>query len=573
MPFAAGIEVIDMLTMRTLVLAVIALVAALTVGCGGDDESAAFMTVRDDDLRRSLGMGVAGPAGAAGPVMKEVVVEREVIKEVPVEAVKRVPVAVIAQEVVEREVVKEVEAADPGRAGWSLVTLDASSEQSSGEQATLVAQRRIIVRTVEMALEVPDVAESVDAVGEMTVELGGWVVSSDRSRRHRGSVSVRVPAERLDEAIERLRGMASEVNSEVSTSRDVTDEYIDTTARLTNLEATESALITLLGKAGEVDDLLKVQQELTRVQEQMEVLQGRIKFLEQTSAYSLINVTLELEAVEMAVDAGPGKTISVGQVARFRASFMPPEGIEEFQYKWDFGDGSDPLYGTRTAPSLEQGTRFTATVNHVYFDDLDSPFIAEIEVTGTGDAGVAKGTKTVLVTVTEVPTIEVFAGDNKVVEEGDAVELSGSFTRPEGLSDLTYEWDFGDGAAPATGSLAAGVTNALATHEYADHRPFPYTATLTIRAESEAGQVEASSAIQVYVRESEGWVIAGWSVGDQGKTAVRSLSAVVLGLGTVLIWLAIFSPVWIAIAIIVVVVWRRVRRRTRSSQESGAEQV
>ena len=282
-----------MLTTRALVLAVLAVAAALAVGCGGGAESVVFETAGDDAdrwLRAPLAAGVAGPTGAAGPVLEKVVVEREVIREVPVELV------------VEKEVVKEVEVAgetvlkqatlaDPGRPGWSLVTLDAPSDQSSGEQATLVAQRRIIVRTVEMALEVPDVAESVDAVGDMTEELGGWVVSSDRSRRHRGAVSVRVPAERLDEAIERLRGMASEVNAEVSTSRDVTDEYIDTTGRLKNLKATESALIALLGRTGEVDDLLKVQQELTRVLEQMELLQGRIKFLEQTSAYSLINVT------------------------------------------------------------------------------------------------------------------------------------------------------------------------------------------------------------------------------------------------------------------------------------------
>ena len=554
-----------MLTMRALFLAVLAVVAALAVGCGGADESAASVTAE-------YGFGPAGAAGSSGQVVKEVPVEVVVEREVIVE--KEVPVEVVG-EAVERAVLKEATVAGPAGAagGWSLVTLDAASDQATGEQATLVAQRRIIVRTVEMALEVPDVAESVDAIGDMTKELGGWVVSSDRSRRHRGAVSVRVPAERLDQAIERLRGMASEVNAEVSTSRDVTDEYIDTTARLTNLEATESALIALLGKTGEVDDLLKVQQELTRVLEQIELLQGRIKFLEQTSAYSLINVTLELEAVEMPVDAGPGKTVSVGQAARFRASFRPPEGIEDFQYKWDFGDGSDPVFGSRTAPALEAGTRFTATVNHVYSDDRDSPFIAEIEITGTGDAGVAKGTRTVLVTVSEIPTIEVFAGDHRSVEEGEPVELSGSFTRPEGLSDLTYEWDFGDGTAPATSSLAAGVTNALATHEYADHRPFPYTATLTIRAQSEAGQVEASSAIQVFVRESEGWVIAGWSVGDQGKTAVRSLSAVVLGLGTVLIWVAIFSPVWIAIVVIAVVVIRSVRRRTRSPQERGAEQV
>ena len=560
-----------MLTTRALVLAIIAVAAALAVGCGSSNESVVFETARDDAGVLAF-RAVPGPAGAAGPVLEKVVVEREVIKEVPVELVVEKEV-VKELEVAGETVLKEVTLADPERPSWSLVTLDAPSDQSSGEQATLVAQRRIIVRTVEMALEVPDVAESVDAIGDMTEELGGWVVSSDRSRRHRGAISVRVPAERLDQAIERLRGMASEVNAEVSTSRDVTDEYIDTTARLTNLEATESALVALLEKAGEVDDLLKVQQELTRVQGQIEQLQGRIKFLEQTSAYSLINVTLELEAVEMPVDAGPEKTLSVGQVVRFRASFRPPDGIEEFQYKWDFGDGSDPVFGARTAPALERGTRFTATVNHVYSDDRDSPFIAEIEVTGTGDAGVAKGTKTVIVTVTEIPAIEVFAGDHRSAEEGEPVELSGSFTRPEGLSDLTYEWDFGDGTAPATGSLAAGVTNALATHEYADHRPFPYTATLTIQAQSEAGQVEASSAIQVFVRESEGWVIAGWSVGDQGKTAVRSLSAVVLGLGTVLIWVAIFSPVWIAIAVIAVVVIRSVRRRTRSSRESGAEQV
>ena len=357
-----------MLTMRVLFLAVIAVAAALAVGCGGSgDESVVFETAED-------GLAVAaGPAGAPGPVLERIVVEKEVVRAVPVEVMKEVEV----EKVVERVVSEEVKLAAPERPGWSLVTLDAPSDQTAGEQGTLVAQRRIIVRTVEMALEVPDVAESVDAVGDMADELGGWVVSSDRSRRHRGSISVRVPAERLDQAIERLRGMASEVNVEVSTSRDVTDEYIDTTARLTNLKATESALIALLEKAGEVDDLLKVQQELTRVQEQIEQLQGRIKFLEQTSAYSLINVTLELEAVEMPVDAGPGKTLSVGQVARFRASFSPPEGIEEFQYKWDFGDGSDPVFGARTAPALERGTRFTATVNHVYSDDRDSPFIAE----------------------------------------------------------------------------------------------------------------------------------------------------------------------------------------------------
>ena len=555
---AAPTEVMEMSDMRALVLAAIGLIVLLAAACGGADEATAFLEAGDGRMVRG----------------QTVVVEKEVIREVPVEMM------------VEREVIKEVEvpgetvvvekaavavagpAGAAGPAGWQLVTLDTSSE-TEGQQADLVAQRRIIVRTVDMALEVPDVAGSVDAIGDMAEELGGWVVSSDRSRKHRGAISVRVLAKELDQAVERLRAMASEVNFEVSTSRDVTDEFVDTTARLTNLKATEAALISLLERAGDVEDLLKVQQELTRVQEEMERLQGRIKFLEQTSAYSLINVSLELAPMDMAVDPGPPKTFSVGQVARFRASFRPPEGIDEFRFTWDFGDGSEPVSGRRTAPALEEGTRFTATVNHVYSDDRDSPFIAEVEVTGTGDAGVARGIRTVVVTVTEVPTIEVFAGDNRDVEEGETVELSGSFTRPEGLRDLSFEWDFGDGTLPATGGLAAGVTNAVASHEYADHRPFPYTATLMIRAQSDAGEVETSSSIQVYVQQDEGWLIAGWSVSDQGKAAVRSLSAVGLGAGTFLVWMVIFSPVWVVVVAVVIVARRRIRRRSSFDEADG----
>ncbi len=551
--------------MRALVMAAIGLIVLLAAACSGAEDESAFLLIGED--RR-----VVVEKEVTREVPVEVVVEREVVEREVMEEVQ-VPGETV---VVEREVVREVEVAGEkallkavlaGPAGWQLVALDASSGQPEGQQADLVAQRRIIVRTVDMTLEVPDVAGSVDAIGDMAEELGGWVVSSDRSRKHRGGISVRVLAKELDQAVERLRGMASEVNFEVSTSRDVTDEFVDTTARLTNLKATEAALISLLERAGDVDDLLKVQQELTRVQEEMERLQGRIKFLEQTSAYSLINVSLELAPMDMAVDPGPPKTFSVGQVARFRASFRPPAGIDEFRFTWDFGDGSEPISGRRTAPALEEGTRFTATVNHVYSDDRDSPFIAEVEVTGTGDAGVAKGIRTVVVTVTEVPTIEVFAGDNRDVEERETVEFSGSFTRPEGLRDLSYEWDFGDGTPPAAGSLAAGVTNAVASHEYADHRPFPYTATLTIRAQSDAGEVETSSSIQVYVQQDEGWVIAGWSVADQGKAAVRSLSAVGLGAGTFLVWMVIFSPVWVVVVAVVIVARRRMRRR--SSEADG----
>ena len=138
-----------------------------------------------------------------------------------------------------------------------------------------------------MGIVVDDVAESVDAIGSVAQEMGGWLVSSSRAEEHRGFVSVRVPAERLEEAILRLRAMAQDVKSEITSSRDVTDEYYDIQARLTNLEATEGALIKLLDRAEKVEDALSIQESLSRVQEDIERLQGRIKLLEQTAAYSL----------------------------------------------------------------------------------------------------------------------------------------------------------------------------------------------------------------------------------------------------------------------------------------------
>ena len=284
-----------------------------------------------------------------------------------------------------------------------------------------------------------------------------------------------------------------------------------------------------------------------------------------------MNLTLVLDAAEMSADAGEDQTAGVGELVRFRAFFKPPEEIEDFTYTWDFGDGSPIMHSSRTAPTEDKDTRVIATVTHVYSDERDSPYIAQLEITGSGEAGLAEGEDTVIVTVTRIPTIEVFAGERIAVEEGEEVEFSGSFTRPAGVSNVQYRWTFGDGTDPVEGELAEGVTNAVATHVYPDHRPFPFTAKLTITAESEAGATEGSAVVSVRVIESEGYVIAGWSVADQLKTAVRSLSAVGQWLVTGLLWLGIFSPV-VAVAGVAVFFARR-RMGLRIGRRSSTDPV
>jgi len=503
----------------------------------GDDQS--VLIEREINSRPALGMTAATMAPPA------VILEREVIKEVVSESAMAATSA--------------PSAAQPDRA-------DASDDLES--EVALFAQQRIIVRTVDMGLVVADIHNALDTISGIAKETGGWVVDSNRRLKHRASISVRVPADRLEATVLRLRELANEVDFEVSSSKDVTDEFVDTKARLKNLRATEEALLTLFKRAQKVEDALNVQAELTRVQGDIEGLQGRIKFLEQTSAFSLINISLQMVQIDMSVDAGADQTLSVGKVARFRATFRPPEGIEDFTFVWDFGDGSPPVSGNRTASTLDEDTRVTATVAHVYQDDRDSPFIVEVEISGTGDAGLAEGIDTFIATVSKVPVIEVFAGENRIVGEGEEVEFIGSFTRPEGLRDLTFRWNFGDGTTALTGSVGDDVTNAVRTHVYADHRPLAFTATLTIMAQSDAGGVEASDTVSVRVTESRGWTMAGFRAGNTTKTAVRALSGVGIGLGNAAIILAIFSPVWIPVGAVGAFVWRR-RRASRRLQTPG----
>ena len=542
------------LNMRILTILLLAAAAMTFAGCAGaDDEGTVWMSTADEAASYAQrapaeAAGAQGPQGESGAMQKR--------------ALRFAAPAAPAQP----------KAAAPGAAGvpGAPAVMKARDPDGGGAQqevAELATQRRIIVYTVDMTLEVADVAASVDTVSALAQQMGGWVVSTSRAEKHRGFIAVRVPADRLDEVFGRLRGIAAEVVSEVSSSRDATDEYVDLTSRLGNLQAAEAALLRLFDRAQTVEEALEVRRTLTDVQGEIEVLKGRIAFLEQTSAFSLVNVTLVLEPQDMEVDAGGEQVAGVGHPVTFRAFFKPPEGIDDFTFTWDFGDASPTVFNDRTAPTAEEGVRVTAPVKHFYEDDEGSPFFAEVTTTGTGDSGLVEGKASVIVTISEIPVIEVFAGDHIRVEEDEEANFEGSFTRPEGVSDLKFTWTFGDGSTPVSGDVEPGVTTAATSHAYADHRPVSYTATLTVTGKTDSGDVEASDSVTVRVTEKEGYVIGGWSVGGTGKDAVRALSAVGAGLVILAVWLAIFSPVWIVALAVGLFFWRR-----RGSSGDDAEQ-
>jgi hypothetical protein len=183
---------------------------------------------------------------------------------------------------------------DGGRGEEGYLPADGGQDES-WIPAELTEDRKI-VKTGSITLEVANITETLDEVAEMTDELSGYVVSSykyDYEGRVLGRITIRVPFEKFEEAFERLRQLAAAVPYETSTAKDVTEEYVDLEAQLSNLLATEAQYLALLEEAENVEEMLMVQKELSKVRGQIEQIEGRMQYLEQTSETSLIEVDLQ----------------------------------------------------------------------------------------------------------------------------------------------------------------------------------------------------------------------------------------------------------------------------------------
>lgn len=505
-------------------------------------------------------MSMAAPAQAPAPAMQAAPAPAMAATAVPQAAMGVLAAAAMGE-------ASSDEAADAATVGYG---------PSDEEIAAFASQRRVIVRTIDMTLIAPDIDKSMQDIAALVDKYGGWVVSSNRSARHSGSVSIRVPASELDAALMDLRAIAQDVRSEVSTSRDFTEEYIDLSSRISSLQKTEEALQGLLDSADSLEHTLGVFQELKQIRSDIEALQGRVRYLETTSAFSLINVTLELEARMMRVSAGEDAAYRIGETARFRAVFTPPEGIDEYRFTWNFGDGAADARGSITAPTLTPGERVTATVTHIYHDDDESPYIVSFDIVGTGEAGIVEGEDTFIASVAETPVIEVFvdAGGSWGAEQGTDIEFIGSFTAPKGVTDLRYEWDFGDGSPNIAGIPQSGETRLIAAHAYDNYRNDPYPVTLTITGDSEVGEVEGKFEVAAFIVEARGLVIQGWDASGTVRDATRVLSGLAQGAGTLLIWLGVLSPVWlIAAAVIFAIVMLTRRHQRRLAADLAAQRA
>jgi hypothetical protein len=172
---------------------------------------------------------------------------------------------------------------------------DAVSNAADPSQAQQPAGQRLVIKNATVTIQVESVSGAEASLRQRAEQLGGYVVSvqtygSDADMTT--TVTFRVPADRFEEALSGVEGLARKVLSRSVSGDDVTEEFVDLESRLRNLEATRARLLDLLDRASRVEDALQVNQALTDVQGEIEQIQGRMKYLRDSAAFSTITADI-----------------------------------------------------------------------------------------------------------------------------------------------------------------------------------------------------------------------------------------------------------------------------------------
>jgi hypothetical protein len=151
-----------------------------------------------------------------------------------------------------------------------------------------------IIKTATLKIEAKDFKSFADNVHKAAKQYGGYIASEEQNQsgeKIESIISIKVPVDQFESLLNQLPQNDSKLIERKISTEDVTGEVVDTKSRLQAKEQMRLKYLEFLKQSKNMEDVLKVQNEINDIQEEMESASGRINYLSHQSAYSTINLT------------------------------------------------------------------------------------------------------------------------------------------------------------------------------------------------------------------------------------------------------------------------------------------
>lgn len=171
------------------------------------------------------------------------------------------------------------------------------TQESGSGSASILPENRKLIKTVRMEAETEELDLLLSQLDEKIAALGGYVEtrevyngSSYSQRRYRNAdLSIRIPADQVDNFVEHVSGVSNIVSSNESVE-DVTLEYVDTESRVKALETEQERLLSLLEQAQSLEEILQIEARLSEVRYELESYASQLRTLENQVSYATIHL-------------------------------------------------------------------------------------------------------------------------------------------------------------------------------------------------------------------------------------------------------------------------------------------
>jgi hypothetical protein len=185
--------------------------------------------------------------------------------------------------------------------GSNIPTAEEVKSGAAAEPTPATSNRKLI-RNAQVELEIVSFSDTVQKITAFVVEDRGYLATNSSEKQAngklRGNIVVKITPENLDRFLQQVRGLGELKNQTLGTD-DVTKAYVDTDARLKNAHVMEQRLIDMLKtKTGKVSDLLQVEKELGRVREEIEKMQGELKYWDSQAQFATVTISLAEKDME-----------------------------------------------------------------------------------------------------------------------------------------------------------------------------------------------------------------------------------------------------------------------------------